>query len=199
MSKYEEYLKYKEYMENATRYVKGHINSACSAYTQFEFDERGTRKPEIVSKVNTEGAISYLQQCIETYSNYFAAQGLPLNKISIDLYTEFFMEQEVANKADDEYKIRGVEYTNFLQDFVNVSPSIQVASEGQDVSRMIPFELDKQSSNSFIVDYNELVSRLGELGYELNYQNFEQLLKGELRQKPATFDVDFTLEDKKTR
>ena len=199
MNKLEEYQRYKEYMENAIRYVKGHINSACSAYTQFEFDERGTRKPEIVSKVNTEGAISYLQQCIETYSNYFTAQGLPLDKMSIDLYTEFFMEKEVANKADDEYKIRGIEYTNFLEDFVNVSPSIQVASEGQDVSRMIPFELEKQSSNSFIVNYNELVSRLGELGYELKYQNFEQLLKGVIKQKPATFDVDFTLENRKTR
>lgn len=119
--------------------------------------------------------------------------------MSIDLYTEFFMQQEVADTADDEYKTQGVLPNNFLKDVVLISPSIEIISEWKNISHKVSPSLEALQDSSFIVNYNELVSRLGELGYESNYQCYEQLLGGELVQKPANFTIDFSLEKRKSK
>ncbi len=199
MGVFDENLKSKEQDENMIKYVRGHIDGVVCDYIKFEFDENGKEKSKIISSVKTEEAVNFLQQCIENYSNYFSTLGLPVEKMAIDLYTEFFMQQEIANTADDEYKIKGVSPNKFLKDIVYIAPGIEIVSQGQNVSHKISPELESLQNSGFIVNYNELVSRLSELGYELNYQNYEQLLAGQLMQQAATFDIDFALENKKTR
>ena len=106
MGVFDENLKSKEQDENMIKYVRGHIDGVVCDYIKYEFDENGKEKSKIISSVKTADAVNLLLQCIENYSNYFSTLGLPVEKMAIDLYTEFFMQQEIANTADDEYKIK---------------------------------------------------------------------------------------------
>ena len=178
------------------KYVQGHINGVGSNYLKFEFDEeaKGKSVNEIASLINTEKAVDFLQSGIENYQNYCLNQGISCDKLPIDLYAEFFMNKKVADSADEEYKIEGVRLSNFLENVVYVSPSVEVLDKNKN-----SHELEKFQDAGFIVNYNEFASRLEALGYELNYQDYEQLLAGEILERQLSFDAPITPETKKTK
>ena len=199
----EELKKLREELATAKKYVPGHIDSVRSDYITFDYAEQLLfTKVDALSSIKTEEAVKFFESLLEDYTKYFTVRGIPFDKMSIDLFTDFYLEQEIVDTADDYAKIKRELATpnKFLKDIVRVSPSVEIRSEGKDVSYKVPSELENlQYSNAFVVNYDEFASRLRELGYELNYQTFEELIDGAFMQKPANFEVDFTLEDRKTR
>lgn len=198
----EELKKLREELVNAKKYVPGHIGSVTSDYITFDYTDEVLTSADALASLKTEEAVKFFETLIEDCTKSLAIRGIPFDKISVDLFTDLYMDQESVNTADDYTKIKRELTTTdrFLKDIVRVSPSIWISSEGKDISYKMPNDLDKlQFSNEFVVNYNEFASRLRELGYELNYQTFEELMNGIFMEKTPNFEIDFTLEDKKTR
>lgn len=146
-------------------------------------------KEEIISKINTNEAIIFFNDSIKEYIDFLTNKGATYDEIEITIAPTVFMDVEFMKEKTIKEKTQIKD--NILYDITPIiihffayryyqNQKINITNDNFDYNylpkmpKMLP---NIQESNCHITKYNDFVNELKRLGYNLNAETFDDMIK----------------------
>ena len=156
--------------------AKALLDQECFEYQAGGYGHK-EKLNDVVSRMDTEGAVDYMEQLLQNWEKYCGTNGIDSDKYSVSMTFSIFYGVEFDElEANYEY-IRENNIRPNIEDIVVVDSGVgsYYTSDGK-LETEDPIKYADEESKSFVVSFSEFKKMLSERGFELEgVQSFENI------------------------